>query len=257
MAGETEHLMQKFRAFKAAPKLPKPPPPVRDFDQPIEPDVPTMTSASTIPPLGEGWTVRGRQAIKGAPAELAEDIVARPLVLPDFMMDVRRHLVNPNLWPRWIFTDRRRYAQACAQGWRNAKQSDFKAGFMQLSPYSEEGGTKYVNGDLVLMLIDRRIYLGALRHKHEVAANFSDVSIAKRISAQKAQAGLGSEVNAYNKWMERQGKRPAMEVFDPVDEVQDFKGVMSDPAVAAKEINRVGNETARDTGFLSDLAKDK
>lgn len=263
MAGEIEHLMQKYRDYKAAPKIPKPPPPVPNLDEPITPETPTMTSASTIPPIDEdqidaAWQVRGRQARYGRVApELGEDIVARPLVLPDFMMDVQRHLANPNLWPRWIFSDRRRYAQACAQGWRNARQSDFKPGFMQLSPYSEEGGTKYVNGDLILMLIDRRIYLGALRHKHQVAANFSDVSIAKRVSAQKAQAAMGAEVNAYNKWMERQGKRPAMEVFDPAEEPENFKGVMADPAVAAKEISRVGNETTRDTGFLSDLAKDK
>lgn len=255
MPGEIEYLMQKFRDYKAAPKILKPPPPAPKLDEPVAPEVPTMTSASTIPPIDEAWRARGRRRVKAAAPELAEDIVSRPLVLPDFMMDIQRHLANPNLWPRWIFNDRRRYAQALSQGWRNAKQSDFKPGFMQLSPYSEEGGTKYVNGDLTLMLIDRRIYLGALRHKHDVAANFSDVSIAKRISAQKAQAAMGVEVNAYNKWMERQGKRPAMEVFDPADDLESFKGVMADPAVAAKEVSRVGNESARDTGFLSDLAK--
>lgn len=256
MAGEIEHFMKKFNETKAAPKVPKPPPPVPNLDEPIALETPTMTSSSTIPPIDQAWAVRGRQAIRGSAPELAEDIVARPLVAPDFMMDIRRFLVNPNLWPRWIFNDRRRYSQALSQGWRNARQSDFKPGFS--SPYSEEGGTKYVNGDVTLMLIDRKIYLGALRHKHEVAANFSDVSIAKRISAQKAQGAMGADLNAYNRWMERQGQRPAMEVFDPSpEEIPGFKGVMQDPSVAAKEVSRIGNETARDTGFLHDLGKQK
>lgn len=209
----------KFRAYKPQPE-----------------DPPAMTSASAIPPLEE----RRRMPL---PPELGEDIVARPLIAPDFIMDIKKYMVNPNLWPRWIFTDRRRYSQALSQGWRPAKATDFKPGFAKLSPYSEEGGTKFINGDLILMLIDRRAYLGALRHNHDIAMGFTDANMAKRMSAKKAEDAMGPQVNALNKWLERQGKRPAMEVFDPHDEMADLKGAPD---------SRIG-EGPRDMGKLADL----
>jgi len=204
------------------------------------PAVPTMTSASLIPP---DPTPLHRP---GIPAELQEDIVARPMTLPDFV-DVP--LVNPNLAARWIFTDRRRFSQAKAQGWRVAKKTDVKPGY--LSPYEEEGGTKYVNGDLILMVIDRKIYLGALRYKHQVAAAFADAAVQRRISAGRAVNDLGSEVAAVNAQRARQGADPLMTVFTPG--AADLPGVMADPAVAGKELGRMGG--SRETGTLADLAK--
>src|SRR5277367_2131673 len=117
--------------------------------KPTVPPVPTMTNATVIPVLENAPLVNPRFS-----EELSEDITAMPLTLPDFANDVKPFLINPNLWPRWIFTDRRRYAQAKAQGWRNATQKDFKLNYANLTPFAEEGGTKYINGDLILMLID-------------------------------------------------------------------------------------------------------
>lgn len=210
------------------------------------PKVPTMTTASTIPPIPEP-----RQRF--VPEELREDIVARPLCTPDFAMDVKANLVNPNLSARWIFTDRRRYSQAVAQGWRNCTKQDLKPGFSDISPFEEEGGTKYLNGDLILMVIDRRIYLGALRYKHQVAANLADTRIANSLSKRQAQGAMGEDVGAVNKWMEKHGRPPVMEAFDPNNEGVGPKGVMADANVANKEMSRMGSGP-RDTGLLADMA---
>lgn len=212
-----------------------------------KPPVPTMTSASLIPPLEPP-----PQRDPRAPAdELGADITARPLTLPDFANDIKPYLRNQNLWPRWIFTDKRRYAQAKAQGWRNAVQADFKPGYS--SPYVEEGGTKYINGDLILMLIDRKIYLGALKYKHQVAAALSDAAVQRRISAGKAVNELGSTVAAVNQRRAAEGADPVMTVFAPG--VADLHStVLGKPGVEAKELGRMGG--TRDMGSLADLAKD-
>ena len=212
----------------------------------IKPPVPTMTSASMIPPLEPVEPPNPR----ALPDELSEDIVARPLGAPDFANDVKPYLANPNLYPRWIFTDRRRFSQACAQGWRVAKKSDLKPGYARLNPFEAEGGTKYINGDLILMLIDRKIYLGALRYKHDVAAAFADAAVQRRISAGRAVNDLDATVAAANQQRARQGADPVMSVFTPG--AADLPGVMSNPDVAAKELGRIGG--SRDTGTLADLA---
>jgi hypothetical protein len=182
------------------------------------------------------------------PDELGEDISARPMTLPDFANDIKPHLNNPNLWPRWIFTDKRRYAQARAQGWRNCTAKDLKPGFATLSPYSEEGGTKFINGDLILMVIDRKTYLGALRYKHDVAARLSDVSIGRRVSGEKAVADLGPQVAAINRQRMQAGHDPAITVFTPG---------ASDITVPASETSRInaGAAAGRDMGTAADLAK--
>lgn len=213
-----------------------------------QPPVPTMTSASMIPPL-EPVEPRSPYA---RPDELAEDITARPLGAPDFANDVKPFLANQNLHPRWIFTDRRRFSQAIAQGWRVAKKADLKPGYAKLSPFEAEGGTKYINGDLILMLIDRKIYLGALRYKHDVAAAFADAAVQKRISAGRAINDLGASVAAANQHRARQGADPVMTVFTPG--AADLPGVMADPNNASKELNRIGH-AARDMGTLADLAQ--
>lgn len=208
--------------------------------------VPTMTNESLIPAL-EVPEVRGGMQ---RAAELDDDIVARPLTMPDF---INVPLANPNLSARWIFSDRRRFAQAKAQGWRVAKKSDIKLGYQSLTPYEEEGGTKYINGDLVLMVIDRKIYLGALRYKHQVAAALSDAAIQRRVTAQRAVSDMGGVVAAVNQQRVAQGADPVMTVFAPG--VADLKDtVLGQPGVASKEGARLGHDGPVDTGTLSELA---
>jgi|SRR5690348_8900428 len=208
----------------------------------------TLTSAGAIPPLEQA----PQRDPRAPAAELAEDIVARPMTLPDFANDIQPYLVNQTLAPRWIFTDRRRYAQARAQGWRNAVKADFKPGYARLTPFEEEGGTKYINGDLILMLIDRKIYLGALRYKHQVAAALSDAAVQRTVTAQRAVNDLGGPVAAVNRQRMAQGAPPVMTVFTP-GAADLHNTVLGQPGVASKEVGRVGSDT-RDVGTSHDLA---
>jgi hypothetical protein len=208
------------------------------------PSQPTMTNASLIPPL-EPPVVENPYV----PAELAEDITARPLTLPDFV-DVK--LRNPRLSARWIFTDRRRFAQAKAQGWRVARKEDLHPNYEKLNPYEEEGGTKYINGDLILMVIDRQIYLGALKYKHQVAAAIADTTVTRRISAQKAASEMGEDVAAVNRAFASKGAMAPMAVFAPgVEQNAVVPGALGNNQ--AKEVGRLGGH--RDMGTLADLAK--
>jgi hypothetical protein len=214
--------------------------------QPSRPAVPTMTNASLIPPEAPP-----RNPFTPA-EELSEDITALQMGAPDFANDIKPFLRNPGLHPRWIFTDRRRFAQAKAQGWRVATKADLKLDYTKLSPFEEEGGTKYINGDLILMLIDRKIYLGALRYKHQVAAALSDAAVQRRISGARAANEMGSVVAAVNAKRAAQGADPIMTVFAPG--AADFNDtILGKDGVAAKELGRMGG--ARDTGSLADLAR--
>ncbi len=210
------------------------------------PAVPTMTSASLIPPAPEVPPINGRY-----PAELSEDITAMPLAAPMFS-DIP--LKNDQRIGRWIFTDRRRFAQALAQGWVVTKPTDVKPGYV--SPYAAEGGTKYINGDLIHMHIDRKRYLGALKYKHQVAAALADSAVQKRVNQQRAQADMGGTVAAVNAMREAQGKRPAMEAFVPgQDDLPDGKlpGVMGADAVAQKELGRLGHEGSPEVVRAADI----
>lgn len=205
----------------------------------------TMTNQSLIPeqpsPIG------GRRPAE----ELGEDITAMQMGAPDFANDIKPFLVNSMMHPRWIFTDRRRFAQAKAQGWRVATKKDMKPSYTNLSPFEEEGGTKYINGDLILMLIDRRIYLGALRYKHQVAAALSDAAVQRRLSAGQAVNELGSTVAAMNQKRAATGAEPVMSVFTPgAADLGDT--VLGQAGVAAKEFGRLGG--TRDTGNAASLA---
>lgn len=208
-----------------------------------KPPVPTMTNESLIPTLERPPLQNPRMS-----DELAEDIVAKPMILPEF---TNVPLANPGLAARWIFTDKRRFAQARAQGWRVAKKADVKPGYQALTPFEEEGGTKYINGDLILMVIDRKIYLGALRYKHQVAAAYSDAAMQRRVSAGKAVSELGSQVAGVNAQRISQGGDPVMTVFTPGAAGPDDT-ILGQPGVAAREGARLGG--TRDTGTLADLA---
>ena len=212
-----------------------------------KPPVPTMTNDTVIPQL-EDVPLRTSRI----PDELAEDIVAKPLGAPDFANDVKPFLANPNLWPRWIFTDIRRFNQAQAQGWRVCKAADLKPGYLRLTPFSKEGGTKFINGDLILMLIDRKVYLGALRYKHMVAAAYSDAAVQKTVAAGRAVSELGATVAAVNRQRAAQGAEPVMTVFTP-GAADLTHTVLGQPGVAAKEGARLGNASL-DMGTMADLA---
>src|SRR5262249_44182204 len=147
-------------------------------------------------------------------------------------------------------TDRRRYSQAKAQGFRNATARDFKPGFSNLSPFSEEGGTKFINGDLILMLIDRKRYLAALRYKHDIAMRLSDAGTAKRVSAQKARAEMGAQLDTLNRQRAMNGLPPLMSVFDP------DKNDLEQTGVPDKEVGRLGHQGKPDTGRMADLNKE-
>jgi hypothetical protein len=205
-----------------------------------------MTNRSTIPELEVGDIRGGRQRA----AELDDDIIARPMTMPDF---INVPLANPTLSARWIFTDRRRFSQAKAQGWRVATAKDIKPGYASLSPFEEEGGTKFINGDLILMVIASSIYKGALKYKHQVAAALSDAAVQRTVSAQRAVSDMGGTVAAVNQQRMAQGGDPVMTVFTPG--AADLSKIALG-ANAGKEMSRIGNATGPvDVGSGADLNK--
>lgn len=162
--------------------------------------------------------------------ELSDSIVAKPLVMPDF---IHVKSANPNVSFRWInykAGDGLRYSQAQAQGWANATSKDVAPGC--LGSYIREGGTKIVNGDLILMKIDRARYLGALKYKHEVASRMSNPHVQLATAAQKAAAGMTVPQSAAGK----------LELFSPTGED------ITNLSVAPGEISRLGNDGPRDMG---------
>ena len=221
-----------------------------------KPPVPTMTSKSVIPPLETARLEEAPLRPLRAPAEeLAEDIVAIPLTMPDFAKDIQVYMKNPEMWPRWCFTDRRRYAQLKAQGWKNVTKADLKPGYATLTPYEEEGGTKYINGDLILMMIERKRYLGALKYKHQVAAALSDAAVNRRLSAQRAANDLGPEAAAINRQRMSNGMGPAIQVFTP-GAADLSQTVLGNDAVATKELTRIGHEGAPEIVAAHDIKPD-
>jgi hypothetical protein len=202
-----------------------------------------MTNQSILEPLV-------RKDIKAPPDELAQDIEAKPLSMPEFTCDIQGYLVNQQLAARWIFTDRRRYAQAKAQGFRNCTKQDLKPGFATLNPFEEEGGTKYINGDLILMVIDRKRYLGALRYKHEVADALSNPAVQRTLSARKAVQDMGETVAAVNRQRMASGREPVMSVFTP------GAADLSQTNLNAKEIGRIGSATGVDMFTGKDAPKE-
>lgn len=190
-----------------------------------KPEVPTMVNPIPLEPMV-------RRPVGAPPEELAADIVAAPLTGPDFANDIQSYLVNQSLSCRWIFTDRRRYAEAKSQGWRNATAQDLKPGFATLNPFSEEGGTKFINGDLILMVIEKRRYLGALRKKHDAAFQLATPALQKEMSRRMADNELRGA-----------GATGKMSAFTP-DQTP-----VAIPAEAASKINRLGHDGPPDMGW--------
>ena len=123
--------------------------------------------------------------------ELAEDIKAIPLVSPDFTNPKPK---NPNVQLRWIefkAKDGFRFHQAQAQGFSVATLSDL-AEPQKLAVYSREAGTKFINGDIILMKIDKARYLGALKYRFNQSAALSDPSVQQAVAKASAQAGVAN-----------------------------------------------------------------
>jgi len=133
--------------------------------------------------------------------ELDEDIKAIPLVAPDF---TNPEFKSPDIIGRWIefkARDGLRYQQALAQGYVPVTLQDLKDP-NSLKVYCREAGTKYINGDVILMKIDRRRYLGALRHRFLQSAALSDPAVAQAVAKASAggqlqQAGAGTKMSAF------------------------------------------------------------
>lgn len=113
-------------------------------------------------------------AAKTAHAAMDDNIVAMPLNDPDFTTNVKPK--NPDISLRWVLyslgmrdgtASYLRFEKAKTQGYVVATAADLVNPPMA---YSVDNGTKFVNGDLVLMKIDRRRYLGAILHREQAAA---------------------------------------------------------------------------------------
>lgn len=170
--------------------------------------------------------------------ELDEAIIARPLVLPDF---ANVKAISPEVSLRWIefkAQDGMRFSQAQAQGWQVATATDIVDGAK--SPYKQDGGSKLINGDLILMKMSRPKYLGALKYKHQIAAALNDPSILKTVSAQKATQALA---NAGAARKDVQGK---ITVFTPG--AADLTNTPLSTPAGANEVARLGNSGPPDVG---------
>lgn len=121
--------------------------------------------------------------------ELDDNIVAKPLVDFDFTNPEPK---NPNISFRWVEFKARdgfRFQQCLAQGFVPATVHDVKnAGLLKM--YEREAGTKFINGDLILMKIDRGRYVGAKRHRYLRTIMITDPRAVKPVAQAVAQAML-------------------------------------------------------------------
>jgi hypothetical protein len=200
-----------------------------------------MTTAQAIPkdPVEVPYNPFSR-----AP-ELGDDIVAAPLVMPDF---INVPPARPDIAFRWInykAGDGLRFTQAQAQGWAVAQAIDVKGNY--LTPYKKEGGSKYINGDLILMKIDKKRYLGALKYKHQVAAALADDSILRTLSAKRAASDLAAA------GANRDYFKGKITTFTP-----DAGDLSHTPLADAKELSRLGNRGGMmpDMGSSTDILRD-
>jgi hypothetical protein len=176
---------------------------------------------------------------------LGDDIVAAPLVMPDF---INVPPARPDIAFRWInykAGDGLRFTQAQAQGWAVAQAIDVKGNY--LTPYKKEGGSKYINGDLILMKIDKKRYLGALKYKHQVAAALADDSILRTLSAKRAASDLAAA------GANRDYFKGKITTFTP-----DAGDLSHTPLADAKELSRLGNRGGMmpDMGSSTDILRD-
>jgi hypothetical protein len=172
---------------------------------------PALTSANVAKPLIDTAAVKLAAATLAATAQKIaakqsggavavedEQIIAKPLVTADFM-NVR--LKNPMLQPRWVLhtlyknngeQSGLRYEQAKVQGYAPVVEADL-AEPEKLGLYSRDGGTKYINGDVILMKINKAAYQGALLHAAQKARAAVTVNAADKRNRQELRQAI-SEV---------------------------------------------------------------
>jgi hypothetical protein len=123
--------------------------------------------------------------------ELDDAIIARPLVSPDFTNPEPK---DPNVQFRWIEFKARdgfRFQQCLTQGFKVATIQDLKHP-EKFAVYAKEAGTKFINGDVILMKIDKGRYLGALKHRYLRTQAMTDPAVARAVSQASADQELKS-----------------------------------------------------------------
>jgi len=125
----------------------------------------------------------------GVPIPADEEIIARPLSNPDFTRLTKK---NKNVEFRWVnraAAAGQRYRQALAQGYVNATSAD-----VDVPTVAFENGA-FINGDLILMKIDRKVYLGAIKFNEEEAlrkVSPAGVEAKTKAELQKAQGTVSA-----------------------------------------------------------------
>lgn len=155
--------------------VPTQPPNVPHVAPPVEAAPPPVEQVIGHPELGE----------------MDDSLFARPLNNPDFEQVLPK---NPNLRFRWINRDAPegrsiRFSQAQTQGFVPAIPSDVKNPDV-VKPYLRDG--HYINGDIILMKIDRRAYDGALRYNRDRALRLGSkaVQAPRDVIQGKAEASI-------------------------------------------------------------------
>jgi hypothetical protein len=140
------------------------------------------------------------------PAELADDIVARPLMLPDF---VNIKPKNPEIAFRWVnfkAGEGKRFNEATFQGFLPATPDDCENHLGM----AKDG--RVINGDLMLMKIDRKKYLGALRYNNEAVNRVVRKANRETVANQMLKEELG---NASSNKATRPEHRGMIQTFTP------------------------------------------
>lgn len=177
--------------------------------------------------------------------ELADDIVARPLVAPDFTNPKPK---NPNVCFRWIEFKARdgfRYQQCIAQGFSVAKKEDL-ANPEAFTVYSREMGTKFINGDVILMKIDRARYLGALKHRQLKTQALTNPAVVKAVSVAAASGDLIQSLGKMSPFIP--GDSPDISLKDLGVDVSKIPGIRGTPGVESKTGGDVRNEQFQTKG---------
>lgn len=123
---------------------------------------PVITSANLPASTPESTT----QSPSQQSATLSDDqIVAKPLIDPDF---TNLKPKNPNFCFRWVNRvagGGARFDKMKASGFRVAVYADVK----DVIPEHFKKDGHIINGDLILTIIDRATYIGALKHNQQKA----------------------------------------------------------------------------------------
>lgn len=134
--------------------------PAAQPQQPVK--QPTITSKNLPPTVPSSTT----QSPSEQAQTLSDDqIVARPLIDPDF---TNLKPKNPNYVFRWVNRvagGGSRFEKMKASGFRVATYSDVSGDV----PEHFKKNNSIINGDLILTIISRELYVGALKHNEQKA----------------------------------------------------------------------------------------